>query len=424
MDSPATAAHVAQLEAEIAALRARVEELSAQRGSPSPAPEAEPRALLSELRPAVVQWDAEGVVTRWSEGAERFFGHSAAEAEGRHFLDLVMVALMPEETKRRVVAGILAGRVGPTEGVYATRTGQRSCRWTHTVQRDAEGRSIGVISEAMDIGDRDEIERALRESRQLLLGIVDNSPNLIVAKDRQGRYTLVNRRGEELYGKPLSALIGSTDDDHFPPDVVARMRASDEHTMATRMPTELEHKVPFPSGERVLFTVKFPILDPAGEPAGTCIIATDVTKRRQAEAEREELQAQVIAAQEAALRELSTPLVPIAAGVIAMPLVGAIDGVRADQIMSTLLEGIGRHGAHTAILDITGVKTVDTYVAGALLSAAQAARLLGTRVVLTGIRGDVARTLVDLDVGLGDIVTRGTLQAGIAWAVGRRTAAD
>ena len=132
------------------------------------------------------------------------------------------------------------------------------------------------------------------------------------------------------------------------------------------------------------------------------------------------LQQQVIDSQQATLRELSTPLVPIADGVVAMPLVGTIDSQRAQQIIETLLEGISQRQAETAILDITGVKVVDTHVAQALLRAAQAAALLGAQVILTGIQADVAQSLVQLGADLNRIVTRSDLQAGIAYALGSR----
>lgn len=126
---------------------------------------------------------------------------------------------------------------------------------------------------------------------------------------------------------------------------------------------------------------------------------------------------EVISRQQAVLAELSTPLVPIADGVIAMPLVGAIDSARAQLIMETLLQGISDLQAETAILDITGVRVVDTQVANALLRAAQAAKLLGARVVLTGISAEVAQALVHLGADLGGIVTRSDLQSGIAYAL-------
>jgi rsbT co-antagonist protein RsbR len=171
---------------------------------------------------------------------------------------------------------------------------------------------------------------------------------------------------------------------------------------------------------------------------GVLYYGSDVTtqvKARQAaeerEAERSLLQEQVIQAQEAALRELSTPLIPIADGVVVMPLVGSVDTLRAQQIMETLLSGVAEHHAQYAILDITGVKTVDTHVADALVRAALAAKLLGTQVILSGISAEVAKALVHLGVELSGITCHNDLQSGIAYtfersgkAVGSRSATD
>jgi PAS domain S-box-containing protein len=146
-------------------------------------------------------------------------------------------------------------------------------------------------------------------------------------------------------------------------------------------------------------------------------IAHDLSERKREAAERARLQERIIQAQAAALAELSTPVIPISDQVIVMPLIGAIESARARQVLETLLHGIERSRARVAILDITGVPLVDTQVAKSLLVAAQAVRLLGARIVLTGIRPEVAQTLVGLGVDLGDIVTRSTLQSGIAYAM-------
>jgi anti-anti-sigma factor len=100
-----------------------------------------------------------------------------------------------------------------------------------------------------------------------------------------------------------------------------------------------------------------------------------------------------------------------------MPLIGTIDSRRAQQVMETLLEGIAQHQADLVILDITGVSVVDTQVAQAFIQAAQAVRLLGAQVMLTGIQPQIAQTLVHLGVDLSNILTRGSLQAGIATAL-------
>ena len=146
-------------------------------------------------------------------------------------------------------------------------------------------------------------------------------------------------------------------------------------------------------------------------------IARDITEQQQIAEERTILQQQLIDAQNAAIRELSTPLIPLSDSTVIMPLIGAIDSTRIQQIMETLLEGVAAQRANIAILDITGVQVIDTQVANALVQAAQAVRLLGAQVVLTGIQPQIAQTLVHLAVDLSGIVTRATLQAGIAYAL-------
>jgi anti-anti-sigma regulatory factor/ligand-binding sensor protein len=142
-------------------------------------------------------------------------------------------------------------------------------------------------------------------------------------------------------------------------------------------------------------------------------------RQRELEQERADLHQQIIEAQNAALRELSAPLLPISECVVLMPLIGSIDTYRVQQIMDTLLEGVARYRADVAILDITGVAVVDTQVANALIHAAQAVQLLGAQVVLTGIGPAMAQTLVGLGADLSDVVTRGDLQSGIAYAMRR-----
>jgi anti-anti-sigma factor len=131
------------------------------------------------------------------------------------------------------------------------------------------------------------------------------------------------------------------------------------------------------------------------------------------------IQQQIIEAQRDMLHELSTPLIPLNEQVVIMPLIGTIDSKRSQQIMETLLEGVAQQQAELVIVDITGVEAVDTQVAQALVGAAQAVKLLGARVMLTGIQPRIAQMLVSLGVDLSTIETRASLQKGIAEAVGR-----
>jgi PAS domain S-box-containing protein len=162
-----------------------------------------------------------------------------------------------------------------------------------------------------------------------------------------------------------------------------------------------------------------PIPQGEGMPPWVVITSFDITEQRLREQEELREHEAMIRNQSLILDELSTPLLAISDRVLVMPLVGAIDSRRTQQIIESLLEGIAQNGADVAILDITGVAIVDTRVANALLQAAQAVKLLGARVILTGIRPEVAQTLVGLGVDLSAIITRNTLQAGIAEALRR-----
>jgi rsbT co-antagonist protein RsbR len=264
-------------------------------------------------------------------------------------------------------------------------------------------------------------ERALRDLQQYALAVLDHSPVVSLVKARDGRYLMVNRGLEGFFGKPRSELLGRTDFDVLPPQVAGPLWAQDLEVFRTGQGLQFEDTFQREEGTRNYITNKFPIFDDESNVVAVGMIANDITQHKKSEREREALLQQLIAAQEEALRELSTPLVPIAEGVVAMPLVGKVDSQRAAHIMGTLLDGVIRYAARSAIIDITGVQTVDTAAANALVAAARACKLLGARVAITGVRGEVAQTLVGLDVDLSGIVTQSTLQAGIAWALRRST---
>jgi rsbT co-antagonist protein RsbR len=166
-------------------------------------------------------------------------------------------------------------------------------------------------------------------------------------------------------------------------------------------------------GDRVwLLVTAMPQLAPDGSVKQVVSTFTDISARKLAE--------DTVRAQAEALAQLSTPLIPISDEVVVMPLIGIMDARRAEQVITTLLSGITERRAVIALIDITGVTTVDVQVANTLILAARAVRLLGAEVVLTGIRPSVAQTLVGLGVDLEGIMTLGTLQSGIAYALRRQ----
>jgi rsbT co-antagonist protein RsbR len=129
---------------------------------------------------------------------------------------------------------------------------------------------------------------------------------------------------------------------------------------------------------------------------------------------------QIIADQATAMLELSIPVIRLWEGVIAVPLVGALDSARTQLVMEKLLETLVATGADYAVLDITGVSTVDTEVAQHLLKTVSAARLLGAECIVSGIRPQVAQTIVSLGIEFGDIATKATLADALAHVLNRR----
>ena len=127
----------------------------------------------------------------------------------------------------------------------------------------------------------------------------------------------------------------------------------------------------------------------------------------------------IIARQQQELLELSTPVVQLWEGIVALPLIGTLDSVRTQVVMENLLEKVVQTGASIAIIDITGVPTVDTLVAQHLLKTVAAARLMGADCIISGIRPQIAQTIVHLGVNLADVITKATLADAFAIALQR-----
>jgi rsbT co-antagonist protein RsbR len=128
---------------------------------------------------------------------------------------------------------------------------------------------------------------------------------------------------------------------------------------------------------------------------------------------------QIIADQAESMMELSTPVVRLWDGIIAVPLVGTLDSARTQLVMEKMLEALVADGADQAVIDITGVPTVDTEVAQHLLKTVMAARLLGAECTISGIRPQIAHTIVSLGIDFGDIATKATLADALAHALSR-----
>jgi PAS domain S-box-containing protein len=410
---------IAQLKAENAELRGRIAELERALAART---DGQLREMLESLPIPLRIYAPDGqklVATR--EGLAFDGGGAAATAPPNLFEDPVARARGLVAAFERACQEDRAQTLqtqAPAGSEDGPASGQRVIERTYVPVRGASG-ARWIVEICADVTERQRAKESARRNDMLLRGVIDNAPLFIYAKDADGRYLMMNGLTQRLFGLAWANVQGKTDFDLFPHELASTWRAEELKIMESGQLAEFESTYAIEGKNHNIYTTKFPLKE--GETTvGVCSVSLDVTGPRTAEAENQRLQAEIIRVQEATLRALSTPLMPIAKGVIVMPLIGTINRERAQHVLDALLRGIDAHGARLAILDVTGVSTVDAEVAAALVQAAQAARLLGTEVLLTGIQPMMAKTLIDLDADLGGIVTRGTLESGIAYALRRR----
>ncbi len=247
-------------------------------------------------------------------------------------------------------------------------------------------------------------------SKVYLDNIFESMSDALVVANRDGTIRNVNQAtrdllgysDEELTGKPVGMLVA---------EQLSTIDLVEVHGRELRCATK--------HGAEVMVSWSASLLRGGdGKSSGFVCVLRDITEKRRAEEERMRLE-DAIRAQAELIRKMSTPLIPINDEVVVMPLVGALDRERADQVVESLLNGIAARHPRMAILDITAVAFVDADVASTIVRAANAARLLGVGVILTGVRPEVARTLVELGFDLGSVIACGTLQGGIALSMKR-----
>ncbi|MDI1446105.1 PAS domain S-box protein [Polyangium sp. 6x1] len=394
------------------------------------------QGMVEHAPVGLVEDDGTGQCTYANEAWQRTMGLDRTQVVGRAWQTL----FHPEDVAEIRSSFVASKKSGaPFVADYRIIRPDGVTRWVQgkmVPMTSPAGALVGYVGTILDITERvearQELERsvALRaadlrkasDELRIFAALTDHATDAIVIASPEGDVTHVNGAYHRLFGDGVSVIGTPLVDAIRPGDAPARealyAALVDGSTYRGTLTLRGANGAPLPAQVDCYVVRGGP-----EEVLGLAAIIRDLSEEQRAEVERAELEARVITSQEALIRELSTPLVPIAQGVIAMPLVGSIGDARAEQILEALLAGIQEHQAETAILDITGVPTVDTSAANALIAAAQAARLLGTKVIISGIGPAVARTLVELGVELGGTTTKSTLAAAIAEAVrgaGRR----
>jgi anti-anti-sigma regulatory factor len=278
----------------------------------------------------------------------------------------------------------------------------------------------------------------LAESQQianLLRAIADNSPAMlyqwVLFPNGEARFTFVSEACRDIYEISPSELLADMRYSMrvIHPDDVPIFSGLVEESARTMEPFQWEGRIVLFKPQRMKWirAISKPHRMPDGVTAWDGAVF-DVTKEREAaarllasEQERSGLieqlreQNEKLSLQAAELQVLSTPIIPLADDVLALPIVGEINPERAQRILESVLTSVTAKSAQFVILDITGVHTVDAYAAEALVRTASALKLLGATAILTGVQPNTARVLIELGADLSTLITRSTFQDGIAY---------
>src|SRR5215470_4353087 len=251
------------------------------------------------------------------------------------------------------------------------------------------------------------------QTSDLLHLLVDSVKDYaILLLDKDGKVLTWNAGAERLKGWKANEIIGQHFSRFYPPEDLAKGK------------TEMELKVAREEGRfedegwrvrkdgsrfwaNVIVT---PLRDKEGRLRGFGKVTRDLSERRHAE-EKLKKQTQEI------MEMATVPVVQVWEGIVLVPLIGMLDSQRTQQLMERLLHRVTETGSPIAILDITGVPTIDTQTAQHLIETVSAVRLLGAEVILTGVRPVIAQTLVHLGIDLSNVITRSSLSAGLRMAL-------
>lgn len=358
---------------------------------------------------AVIRLDAQGTVRSWNPGAERLLGYGAGEILGRQFggfyTEDEVLAGRPERDLR---AATDDGR-HEAEGWRVRKDGTRFWAATSVAPlREADGSLTGFVLVARDSGIRREEQLGALAIEQMLDAITDYE---VIRLDTAGNVRSWSPGARRLKQYTAEEVLGHHMSMFYVEEDVRTGQAERELAEAVRQGRcETEGWRVRKDGSRFWASVIIsPIRDLTGEVIGYVKVARDLSERREQE--------QLVQRQRDEILELSTPVIEVWEKVLVLPVIGTLDSLRAARLTEGLLDRIARNQAEVVILDISGVPAIDTDVAQHLLKTVEAARLMGTVSILSGVRPETAQAIVHLGIELGNLRSRNSLRDALQVAL-------
>lgn len=239
----------------------------------------------------------------------------------------------------------------------------------------------------------------------LFTEVARGAPVVVSAYDQEGRFLLQIGKGLEKLGLGQNQLVGTSVYDAFAGADDALVRIKKAFAGEASSNTQ-------DLGKSVWDNWFSPLRNSAGEIIGAVSISTDVTDRERNRAELAQ-RLEIIESQTAALRTMAVPIIQVWEDVLVVPIIGDLDAERASFIMERLLSTLTVSRSHHAILDLTGVETIDSSTADQFIKIMSAVGLLGVNGIISGIRPAVAQALIGIGVDLGRVTTVATLHDGL-----------
>jgi rsbT co-antagonist protein RsbR len=363
--------------------------------------------LLARAPFPVVIHDLDLVVTGWNEGAARCFEFAEEEALGKRIDDLFLAEDRIDAWREALVES-----GAPRIFECAQRGGDTvPCEWRYQAASGERAAEASWICMAQPMPSKSALAPSL--DARILRAVLDTLPMSVWAVDREGDYVFHDGLGVELAGMKRGDLLGQNLWELWKgvPGTVETLQQ-----VRVAMDSKQGAHAYAEAMGRAWETWCMPITSERGEVEFVASVTMDITDSKRAESElREKLE--LIKLQERLIHALAAPIIEVWDGVLTVPLVGIVDSSRATELMDQLLREVVRKRARYAILDLTGVDTVETQTAAYLINLVRAVRLLGAAAIITGIRPTVAQTIVSLDADLSEVPIRSNLRSGLDYCM-------